>query len=79
MVDPAKHPSASTGEDGEAAIPAKTVTQIIFEQLEDMIYIRYGDKSKAFYKPSSKDECAAALADMGSIAQDVIARIEADF
>ena len=79
MVDPAKHPSASTGEDGEAAIPAKTVTQIIFEQLEDMIYIRYGDKSKAFYKPSSKDECAAALADMGSIAQDAIARIEADF
>ena len=81
-VDPRSSPSASTGAAGvvgDESAPPKTVTQIIFEQLEDMTYIRYGTQSKAFWKPTSKDECAAALADMASIAEDTLHRLEADF
>ena len=47
MVDNAQPPCASRGEGAENAMPeAKTVTQIIFEQLEDMIEIRYGTQVK---------------------------------
>ena len=80
-VDPRSSPSASTGAAGvvgDESAPPKTVTQIIFEQLEDMTYIRYGTQSKAFWKPTSKDECAAALADMASIAEDTLHRLDAD-
>ena len=79
MVDPAKHPSVSTGDAGEATIPEKTITQIICEQLKEAIHVRYGNTSKRIYGPSSKAECAVALADMGGIAEDAIARAEADF
>ena len=82
MVDPrAPDGAAPRRGGGHAEQPAvgMTVTQIIFEQLEDMAYIRYGTKLKRFCKPSSKDECSAALADMGSIAGDALGRLEADF
>ena len=79
MVDPAKRPSVSTGDAGEATIPEKTITQIICEQLKEAIHVRYGSTSKRIYGPTSKDECAVALADMGGIAEDAIARVEADF
>ena len=74
MVDPTKHPSVSTGEVGESTTPEKTITQIVFE-----IHIRYGAKSRRLYGPTTKDECTTALADMGSIAEHAIARVEADF
>ena len=73
MVDP----RAPTAADEQPL--GKTVTQIIFEQLEDMTYIRYGTKLKRFCKPSSKAECASALADMGSIVEDSLGRLEVDF
>ena len=79
MVDPAKHPSVSTGAARDENIPEKTITQIICEQLKEAIHVRYGDKSKRIYGPSTKDECAAALADMGGVVEDAVARVEADF
>ncbi len=42
MVDPRSSPSASTGAAGvfgDEVVPPKTVTQIIFEQLQGMVYI----------------------------------------
>ena len=79
MVPPAKLPSESTGEGGESTIPEKTITQIIFEQLDETIDIRYGNERKRIYKSSSRGDCTSALADMGSIVEDAIARVEVDF
>lgn len=69
--------------DGCAATPelgeAKTITQIVLEQLQDNVCIRYGSRTKYLYTSKSKDAVAPVLAEMKSVVEDVLARLSADF
>ena len=69
--------------DSSAATPelgaAKTITQIVFEQLQDNVCIRYGSRTKYLYTSKSRGEIAPVLAEMKSVVGDVLARLAADF
>jgi hypothetical protein len=58
---------------------AKTITQIVYEQLRDNVCIRYGSRTKYLYTSNSKQEVAAVLAEMSSVVEDVLGRLAVDF
>ena len=57
--------------DSSAATPelgaAKTITQIVYEQLQDNVCIRYGSRTKYLYTSRSRHEIARVLAEMKSV------------
>ena len=59
--------------------PSKTLTQIAFEQFEDCVQIRYGNKEKVLWSKIAKEECGESLAQLQSIAKDHLERMEAGF
>ena len=54
---------------------AKTITQIVHEQLQDKIQIRYGDRTKYLFTSTSRNDVAPVLAEMKSVVEDVLARL----
>ena len=69
--------------DSGAATPelgvAKTITQIVYEQLLDKVHIRYGDRTKYLYTSTHRADIAPVLAEIKSVVEDVLARLSADF
>ena len=57
----------------------KTITQIIFEQLEDMSTLRYGSKLMVLWNRVSKEEAQTALREIGQIVEDCLERLRVDF
>ena len=58
---------------------AKTITQIVHEQLQDKVHIRYGNRTKYLFTSTSRTDIAPVLAEMKSVVEDVLARLSADF
>ena len=58
---------------------AKTITQIVHEQLQDKVHIRYGNLTKYLFTSTSRNDIAPVLAEMKSVVEDVLARLSADF
>ena len=58
---------------------AKTITQIVYEQLQDKVCIRYGNRTKYLYTSTSRTDIAPVLAEMKSVVEDVLKRLAADF
>ena len=84
MVDPSQEPGGdSAASQGEAQShtqgSAKTLTQIIMEQLLDAIEIRYGGKLKELWNRASKAECEMAFQEISQVVKDTLSRIHADF
>ena len=69
--------------DSGAATPelgaAKTITQIVYEQLLDKVHIPYGDRTKYLYASTHRADIAPVLAEIKSVVEDVLARLSADF
>jgi hypothetical protein len=57
----------------------KTITQVIYEQLEEMVEIRYGNSLKVLWNQVSKNECAESLREIGQIVEDTLQRLHVDF
>ena len=68
---------------GSAATPelgaAKTITQIVFEQLQDNVCVRYGSHTKYLMTGTCRRDVAPVMAEMKSVVEDVLARLDADF
>ena len=58
---------------------AKTITQIVYEQLQDKVCIRYDNRTKYLYTSTSRTDIAPVLAEMKSVVEDALARLAADF
>ena len=58
---------------------AKTITQIVYEQLQDNVCIRYGSRTKYLYTSDSRQDVAPVLAEMKSVVEDVLSRLAVDF
>lgn len=58
---------------------AKTIVEIAYEQFSDMVELRYGRRTKMLWSAASKADCAAVLAEIGSVVNDALARLAADF
>ena len=84
MVDLSRLPGGdSSASQGEAQShtqgSAKTLTQIIMEQLNEAIEIRYGGKLKVLWNQASKAECQMAFQEISQVVKDTLSRIHADF
>ena len=84
MVDLSRLPGGdSAASQGEAQShtqgSAKTFTQIIMEQLNEAIEIRYGGKLKVLWNRTSKAECQASFQEISQVVQDTLSRLHADF
>ena len=80
MIDPAHgNVDADAPCRHAGAGPAKTLTQIAYEQFHDMLVIRWGDRSKCLWSKTSKAECAEVISEISSVVSDVIDRLRADF
>ena len=71
---PSQHGSCDPLLDGK-----KTITKIIYEQLEEMVEIRYGNSLKVLWNKFSKNECAESLREIGQIVEDTLKRLHVDF
>ena len=58
---------------------AKTITQIVYEQLCDRIRIRYGSRTKYLFNTESKHEVAEVVGEMKHVVNDVLVRLKVDF
>ena len=84
MVDPHEEPcgdsAAPQGEAGSHAQgTAKTITQIVMEQLSDAVEIRYGSKLKVLWNKTSKAECQASMNEISQVVHDTLSRLRVDF
>ncbi len=62
----------------------KTITQIAFEQCEDMLTIQVGPPGgrqvhRCLWSCTSREDCLGVMSEMKSIVGDVLARMDADF
>ena len=84
-------PAASQGSAGDDASsndssaagsrlgPAKTLTQVVFEQVEEMTEIRYGSRLRVLWNKTSKADCQASYKEIGQIVEDMMSRLRVDF
>lgn len=62
----------------EEAAP-KTLSEILFEQLTDVVALWYGDRLHVLWSGVSKRDCEASMAQTGSIVTHWLDRCRADF
>ena len=76
-------PSAgSIGPSPAAAAPcaeAKTLTQIVCEQLENIVEVRYGSKVHVLWNGGSKNYCEESMQQIGQVVVDCLRRLRVDF
>ena len=81
--DPAASREGSTvspsKESAECSIEAKMLTQIVFEQLEDIVELRYGSKVHVLWNGGSKKTCQESMRQIGQVVDDCLQRLRADF
>jgi hypothetical protein len=58
---------------------AKTITQIAMDQCKEVHEFHYGQKVWSIWGPASKQECEQSLAEMRTVVQTMLARMDADF
>jgi len=59
--------------------PAKTLTQVVLEQVEEMTEIRYGSRLRVLWNKTSKADCQASYKEIGQIVEDTLSRLHVDF
>ena len=74
---PQEEPPAAPQE--AQADQGKTITQIIFEQLADMVELRYGSKVMLLWNGVGTQECQASLKEIGQVVEDCLQRLRVDF
>ena len=57
----------------------KTLTQIVFEQLDNMVELQYSTKSLVLWNGASRRECEASMQEIGQIVEDCLDRLRVDF
>ena len=76
-------PAGSSGSEPPAASQeagdAKTLTEIVMEQLEDMAELRYGSKTVVLWNGTKRKEVEASLQEIGQIVEDCLQRLHVDF
>lgn len=57
----------------------QTLTQIVLDQCSGCAEVRYGDRAKVIWTKTTKAECQQTLKEIGTIVEDMLGRINADF